>query len=248
MCKVTDGAKKSVTTSKGRASVVDAHRMHDYFNLITLPGIIYLNSINWDFHKIWLCIRYGNYLSTAWEGEYGGYMWVYTSMYFIADMAAVTIWPQCVKSPATIQIHHIVSLISMYLVHIHPQYLWFMGANLFVEINTWFLIVRRIMHKDDELKTQLKRSWSILPGFISFCFYVTWIFGRSFLLPFLWWMCFREWAEFSEAKGSIFNIVLPPLTMQTCVTLMCFKWTYDLFTGKYKAWRSGATAKLEKGL
>ena len=104
------------------------------------------------------------------------------------------------------------------------------------------------MHKDDEVKTQLKLQSSILPGVISCCFYLTWIFGRSLLLPFLWSVCYREWCDISDEVGSIYNIIVPPLAMQSCLTLMCFKWTYDLFTGKYKAWRSGINVKVEKGL
>ena len=113
--------------------------------------MIYLNATRWDMSQFWHLLRNNGEIEQAWKFEFfAGPEWFalddffrFSLAYFIIDVLWLFIQPEAFKIPATIFVHHIIVLVYLYFVYTTPRYFWFMGATLFVEINTWIMIARR---------------------------------------------------------------------------------------------------------
>lgn len=122
-----------------------------FFTYLQVP-IIILDALNWEYDTIWHgCILDSNnnnqitHIKNAWTGEYQDQIFNAALCYFLMDTMWVLVVPKCVRSPGTIVVHHMACLVYLYLVYIRPEFFWFMGACLTVEVNTWFLIARRVV-------------------------------------------------------------------------------------------------------
>lgn len=121
-----------------------------------------------------------------------------------------------------------------------------------VEINTWFLIARRVFNK------QGFSPWVIgLPPFvsirvklISIFFYLTWISIRCILYPYLLLEVFQLWQEQTKKVGTKLNVVAIALPLQVIFCLLNIKWTYDLIMSKMRYLRRQGKKNeaLSKGL
>lgn len=104
-----------------------------------------------------------------------------------------------------------------------PEYRWFMGACLSVEVNTWFLILRRVVYKrKDEIPPLIIEA-------VSICFYVSWIVIRCFIYPAIM-VCFLQMAHervVETAQLWHWPMVFIPVHFFLC--LLNLKWSYDLF-------------------
>lgn len=225
----------------------DARDLHDFFNLIALVPVVVLNIINWDLDVL---IDDHKTLKQAWTGQYFPLFFAVTVGYFVADLIWVLQVPTCVKSPAVIVQHHVATLIYLLIPYFHPQDTgWLMGACLIVEINTWLLIARRVFNKQGFGPWVIDLSlFSIRIKIISTFFYVTWISIRCFLYPAIWKLLWSLWLE-EYKEGVIFNSKYAlALGLHSIFCCLNFKWTFDLFMSKFRAWKIGGKVKVEKGL
>ena len=223
--------------------------MHDFWNLVALVPVVVLNIINWNW-DILLDFGSKKTMQQAWTGEWFPLFYAVTIGYFLADLIWVLLEPRCVKSPGVIILHHVATILYLIIPYRFPDTRWLMGACMCVETNTWLLIARRVFNKQGFGPWVIKFSFlSIRIKLISILFYVTWISIRCCLYPFimkvLWTIWFTQW----EKKGVIFNTRWAvALLLHFIFCWLNFKWTFDLFMSKWRASRSGMTAKVQKGL
>lgn len=228
----------------------DEREMHDFFNLIALVPVVVLNIINWDWDILIDSHRGNKAMGKAWTGQYFPLFYATTIAYFVADLIWVIQIPTCVKSPGVIIQHHIATLLYLVIPYMFPEEGWLMGACLIVEINTWLLIARRVFNKQGFGPWVIDLSlFSIRVKVISILFYVTWISIRCILYPcilrVLWTLCYDQYNK----QGVIFNSrYAVALALHSIFCCLNFKWTFDLFMSKLRAWKCGASAKTEKGL
>ncbi|KAG7349562.1 TLC domain containing protein [Nitzschia inconspicua] len=204
-----------------------ARDQHDYFNLVALACIVFSTSLNYSFP--WLKYVGGHF----WE------MWATTLLYFFLDLMWVSLVPICVKSPGVIVKHHIVAM--MYLIGpiAYPEYRWFMGAILSVEINTWFLICRRLVYRNYYSPSSNDSTNVLLPVVqlvVSAMFYITWISIRCYLYPSYLFMFLRMADDRIRETGVFFHKEMIFITVHTVLCALNIKWTYDLFTPIIKRW------------
>eukprot|EP00559_Dactyliosolen_fragilissimus_P005351 CAMPEP_0184865170 /NCGR_PEP_ID=MMETSP0580-20130426/17203_1 /TAXON_ID=1118495 /ORGANISM="Dactyliosolen fragilissimus" /LENGTH=217 /DNA_ID=CAMNT_0027364265 /DNA_START=125 /DNA_END=775 /DNA_ORIENTATION=- len=121
-----------------------ARDLHDFFNLIFLVPIVVLNCMNWNWDRF---LGGKSDLKDAWTGEYFEVFFNTTIVYFVLDLLWVCIIPKCVKSPSTIIQHHIAAIFYLMIPLFVPKIRWMMGFAMSVEVNTWFLIARRVFNK-----------------------------------------------------------------------------------------------------
>jgi len=135
--------------------------------------------------------------------------------YIVLDSVIVLVKPNCVGSPRTIQIHHVITSAGYCLQLIDHNFREFAALALLVEINTWFKIGKRY----------LKDYWAM-----DMLFYLTWFFFRVGMYPYLTYATglyfFQRWVE----TGAWFDLPLLHWAMCISLTLMNYKWTYDLVT------------------
>jgi len=201
-----------------------------------LFSVVVVLGLNWDFKMLrdvllllFMQNNNNNYsLQDAWTGNYEFQIFNLALFYFVVDMAWVSIVPRCVRSLKTIILHHLACMVYLYLVYLHPEQFWFMGACLSIEINTWFLIARRVVNKPGFPVWNIDLPWglSFRVKLISICFYITWFIGRCFLFPYLLTVVVKEWIVTRH-----FNLLVK-LCMHSLFTYLNLKWSYDLIMSK----------------
>jgi hypothetical protein len=135
-----------------------------------------------------------------------------------------------------------------------PSVRWCMGACMSVEINTWFLIARRVFNKQGFPPWVIDLSFvSIRVKLISICFYVTWIGIRCILYPVMMVYLLKRWIKNSNTVGTYFNLELVPPVLHSIFCVLNLKWTFDLIMSKIRFFRrkrrkSHAVEEYSKGL
>merc|ERR1712087_1055300 len=81
------------------------------------------------------------------------------------------------------QQHHIVAMIYLLAPIYYPRYRWLMGAVLSVELNTWFLIARRLVYRNNYCPSGYAKVSPIITSTVSAFFYFTWLAIRCYLYP-----------------------------------------------------------------
>ena len=123
--------------------------------------------------------------------------------------------------------HHLVVLCYMFAPILWPEYRWFMGALLSVEINTWFMILRRVVYK---------KKIVMLSDAVSFSFYLSWIVIRCGIYPAIL-LHFLVLAKLAIGEtGRLWHwpmIFIPVHCVLCCLNL---KWSVDLFYPIVKSW------------
>jgi TLC domain len=197
-----------------------ARDSHDFFNLVVLVPVVVLNVMNWNWEKLMYSTsaKQAFSIQRAWTGEWFYWFFFVTLLYFVTDLVWIVSVPTCVKSPATIIQHHVATILYLLIPYSRPDYQWCMGACMIVEVNTWFLIARRVFNKQGFPPWVLNLSVvSIRVKLISIFFYLTWILIRCLLSV--------------------------PLHAAFCV--LNLRWSYDLLMSKVRYWRrvSGTGSK-----
>eukprot|EP00531_Pseudo-nitzschia_arenysensis_P004593 CAMPEP_0116142574 /NCGR_PEP_ID=MMETSP0329-20121206/14981_1 /TAXON_ID=697910 /ORGANISM="Pseudo-nitzschia arenysensis, Strain B593" /LENGTH=280 /DNA_ID=CAMNT_0003637819 /DNA_START=138 /DNA_END=981 /DNA_ORIENTATION=+ len=215
-------AKPAQTSSITEADI--ARDNHDYFNIVALAVVVYTCALNYE------------YPSLSYTGDHFWTMWAATIIYFIMDLSWVTIVPTCVKSPGVIVKHHIVAMIYLLAPIYYPRYRWLMGAVLSVELNTWFLIARRLVYRNNYCPSGYAKVSPIITSTVSAFFYFTWLAIRCYLYPSVLLLFFHLWKEEIELTGRVFfwELLFIPVHFVLCV--LNLKWTYDLFKPIVKRW------------
>ncbi|KAL7567941.1 hypothetical protein ACA910_019652 [Epithemia clementina (nom. ined.)] len=255
-----------------------ARDLHDFFNLIVLIPVVALNVMNWNWdlilrmylfsgshdndhhhhnhhhhhHHLSKAAISGSTLADAWTGEWFDLFFMVTAVYFLIDLAWILIIPDCVKSPSTIIQHHIATLLYIMIPYQVPDLRWAMGACMIVEINTWFLIARRVFNK------QGFPPWIIDLSFVSFrvklisvLFYFTWIVTRCIIYPYLLPLFYQAFINQTRKVGTPWNLVALAVPLHTLFCLLNLKWTYDLLMSKIRFWtrkNKKEVEKIDKGL
>jgi TLC domain len=192
-------------------------------------------------------IGYGAYyeqtlrtVQSAWTGDWFELFFYCTAAYFIIDLLWIVALPICVKSPSVIIQHHIAVLLYIIIPYIHPNVRYCMGACMTVEINTWFLIARRVFNKQGFPPWTLIEfnSWlSIRVKVISIFFYLTWISIRCILYPALLVPFYQHWKDHFKITGSAFNLYSVALLLHAAFCLLNLKWSYELLMSKIRYFR-----------
>eukprot|EP00970_Alexandrium_tamarense_P004945 scaffold808_cov196-Alexandrium_tamarense.AAC.82 len=227
-----------------------ARDLHDFFNLVALVPVVVLNIMNWNW-DILLDMDSKKTMQQAWTGDYFSLFFAVVVGYFVADLIWVKVVPTCVKSPGVIVQHHVATLIYLIIPFRFPDTCWLMGVCLSVEVNTWLLIARRVFNKQGfgPWVIGLPPFFSIRIKMISILFYVTWISIRCILYPIIMKVLWQNWMECYTKYGSIFySRWFVSMALHSVFCLLNFKWTFDLFMSKLKAWKLGKNAKIDKGL
>lgn len=226
-----------------------ARDSHDFFNLIVLVPVVVLNIMNWNW-DILLDPYSKKTIPEAWTGDWFDIFFTVTLLYFLVDLLWVCLIPSCVKSPATIVKHHVVTLLYLLVPYLAPEYQWCMGACMSVELNTWFLIARRVFNKQGfpPWIIGLPPFFSIRIKLISIFFYLTWVIIRCILYPSLMIVFTKMWNELSEEVGTRWNVLLVTQILHPVFCLLNFKWSYDLLMSKIRAWRRKEESQISKGL
>lgn len=196
---------------------------HDYFNLVALPFIVISGVMNHDFP------------SAAYNGNYFWLMWATTLIYFFLDLAWVVKVPSCVKSPGVIVKHHIVAMFYLCAPIAYPDYRWMMSAILSVELNTWFLICRRIVYRSHYSRCYAPIN-PIITNLVSALFYVTWILIRCFLYPYVLVVFGYMYRDAVVETGHYFFRETIFIFVHVALCILNLKWTKDLFTPIIKRW------------
>jgi hypothetical protein len=218
-----------------------ARDSHDFFNLIVLIPIVALNVMNWNWEKM-MNLKKKETMADAWTGEWFDIFFMCTISYFLADLLWVLIIPKCVKSPTTIVQHHVVTMLYIFIPYFRPDLRWCMGACMSVEVNTWFLIARRVFNKQGFPPWIIDLSFvSIRVKLISIGFYITWIGIRCILYPIMMVYLVQRWWKVSQESGNYFNIELVNPVMHSSFCILNFKWTYDLLMSKIRYYKRRAS-------
>jgi len=200
---------------------------HDYFNLIALIPIIVTAALNYNYQAIFNLESF----DIVYLGHYFWANWAVTTLYFLADLVWVARVPICVKSPGVIIKHHIVAMIYLIGPVCYPEYRWFMGAILSVEVNTWFLICRRVMYKSSG-----KPVSPVLSETVSMMFYLTWILIRCIIYPAVLVEFLRLAVEKIAETGTLWHLPMIFIPAHFALCVLNLKWTYDLFAPIIKRW------------
>ena len=239
-----------------------ARDVHDFFNLIFLLPIVVLNALNWDWDKL----IYGGLVATletskhnnkididfflqAWAGEYFDLFFWTTIAYFTIDMIWVCVIPKCVKSPSTIIQHHVAVFVYLTIPYFYPRFHFLMGACMSVELNTWFLIARRVFNKQGfpPWKFDIPYLISVRVKLISIFFYITWILIRCILyVVVLYALAFplRAHKDYVEYQ----NIIFCAMILQVSFCYLNALWTLQLVNSKIRQWKRRGDTKVESGL
>ncbi|KAL3794009.1 hypothetical protein ACHAWO_012413 [Cyclotella atomus] len=226
-----------------------ARDLHDFFNLVALVPVVVLNMMNWNW-DILLDPNSEKKIQEAWVGDWFSLFFAVVVGYFVADLIWVILVPKCVKSPGVIIQHHIATLLYLLFPYIYPKDAWLMGACLMVEINTWLLIARRVFNKQGFTPwvIGLPQLFSIRIKLISVLFYITWITIRCFLYPVIMKILLQLWWNSYRQTSSLYSHYTICILLHSVFCVLNFKWTFDLFASKLRAWKLGKDAKIEKGL
>lgn len=219
-----------------------ARDSHDFFNLVVLVPVSVLNVMNWNWDKLATMFHQGSAeaalqtLQDSWTGDWFNAFFTVTMAYFFLDLLWIVLQPSCVKSPGIILQHHLATILYVLIPLYHKPVRYCMGACLTVEVNTWFLIARRVFNKQGFPPWTFKITgwWSLRVKVISIFFYLTWISIRCILYPALLVLFYQHWRDHTRQMGTWINILLPSVPLHACFCLLNLKWTYELILSKVR--------------
>jgi hypothetical protein len=152
----------------------------------------------------------------------------------------IVLVPNCVRSPMTIMKHHIATIFYMLVPLFYPNLRFIMvGAFRSVDLNTWFLISRRVFNKQGfpPWIIGLPMIISIRVKVISILFYITWVVTRCIISPILLVELMERWTRRTALMNTPFNHGAVVIILHFCFVALNFKWSYDLLRSKIRYWR-----------
>ena len=197
---------------------------HDFFNLGALFLLVIVNLANWTI---------SNY-QFVWTGAYFEFLKESFLLYFLIDTTWIYLYPRSVKSPQMIYIHHGISMVGLLL--ISNQISKLVSSLLFIEINTWLLICRRLFNngylEDYKYLNTLGKVVNTDIKIVSVLFYISWIYYRLIVMPrILYSMIINTFQSQSYTNISV-------CLVQGILTLMGIKWSKDLLISKVRNQRT----------
>lgn len=112
-----------------------------------------------------------------------------------------------------------------------PVYRRYIGGILSVEINTWLLIVRRLVYR-----TNAPPVSPLICTTVSVLFYVTWIVIRCYVYPLFLKIYWDLWVTEVNQSGIFFHPEMVFIPVHAVLCLLNLKWTYDLFKPIISKW------------
>ena len=191
-------------------------RLHDQFNMVALSVIVFFDvsylilttdiekigtdEIGLDYYPIFLA------LITSF------------TIYLVIDVFYIFYQPSSVLGqPNAIIAHHLLTLGQLIIPWLNQTLSWHLAITLIVEINSLVLTFRRNSHKD-----------SISYKILNVLFYITWFLFRLILFPILSVFFYYEYIR-CAAKLGYYNTMAVGFISQSLLTLMSYKWTYDIY-------------------
>jgi len=212
--------------------------------------IILLNILNWNWDDlIYKPFKDGIPFIHCWTGEYFELFFFTTLAYFVIDAVWVMVAPQSVKSPMTIIQHHVAVILYLIIPYRCPPFRFLMGVCMSVELNTWFLIARRVFNKQGSppWTIDLPYLFSVRVKLISICFYISWIAIRCLLYPYVLVVFYKMVGVGIVGEKDKWNLAVGAC-LQIVFCVMNAKWTLDLANSKMRQWRSKSGVQVSEGL
>jgi hypothetical protein len=127
---------------------------------------------------------------------------------------------------------------------VYPEYRWEMGACLWVEINTWFLILRRVIYKRRHVLPD------VVSNAVAMAFYTSWIVIRCFIYPYLLYLYFGLYIEAVTRTQVYFHWPMLFIPVHFVLCALNLKWSYDLFNPIVRGWfaPNAVTSSVSSGL
>jgi hypothetical protein len=189
--------------------------------------------------------------ANAWTGEYFNLFFWTTVAYFLTDLIWVCVFPKCVKSPSTIIQHHIAVFLYLIVPYSIPKVRFLFGVCMSVELNTWFLIARRVFNKQGfpPWKFDIPYFVSVRIKLISIFFYITWISIRCIMYPYvLYVLVFPMLSSKKYGAPDVRNAIYVAIVLQTVFCCLNGQWSLQLLNSKIRQWKSKSKTKIEAGL
>lgn len=174
---------------------------HDFFNLVTLPGICLLNI----YYLLWDDNQY--------YPQYTAFF-----IYLLVDTTWLVVKPNSVASAASVLPHHLICIVGWNIpTLIDMSYAHFISIGVLVEINTFFLIARRNWRSNIFLELGFYVSWFAIRCVV---YPVCWIIVvRRYL---------AECSKDPSLGESCINAGILVILLFTFLNFLNFKWTFDL--------------------
>jgi TLC domain len=199
--------------------------------------VIWFLVSDWNYYEL----LQGQPPAQAWRNLYFYETWVSTALYFLVDLIWVSFVPSCVKSPGTIIKHHVVAMLYLLGPLNYPEYRWFMGACLSVEINTWFLILRRLVYKTNNTK-RTDSLYGAAAELVSLSFYISWIVIRCYIYPAVFYIFLKLAVQKVRTTGILFHSPMLFIPVHAVLCVLNLKWSYDLFYPIFAKWWTPSAA------
>jgi TLC domain len=191
----------------------------------------------------------GQSLTDAWKNQYFYEICISLGVFFAMDAVWVTWVPSCVRSPRTILTHHAVTLFYLLGPLNYPEYRWMLGPCVSVEINTCFLVLRRLIYKAKSKTGSTSAPSNTVGSFcfnafaelVSLLFYITWIITRLCVYPTILYILLQLAVE-----GKHGPLLFAPVHGILCI--LYAKWSYEIFTpifGKWVRWGRSQHPRLD---
>merc|ERR1712045_582026 len=135
--------------------------------------------------------------------------------------------------------------------HHIPKFRFLMGVCMSVEVNTWFLIARRVFNKQGlpPWKFDIPCLLSVRVKLISVFFYITWVSIRCIMYPYvLYVMVFplRSHEEYGAPDGRY--AIYAAIGLQVIFCCLNGQWSMQLLNSKMRQWKKDGKTKIEAGL
>jgi hypothetical protein len=164
-----------------------------------------------------------------------------TLAYFIVDLVWVAVVPRAVKSPSTIIQHHIATILYLAIPFYVQSFRFLMGVCMSVEMNTWFLIARRVFNKQGfpPWTIDLPYLFSVRVKLISIFFYITWISIRCVLYPYVL-VVFYKMVQRGNLRENERIVMAVGACLHSIFCVLNARWTIDLINSKIRQWKTKA--------
>jgi hypothetical protein len=195
--------------------------LHDWFNLLTLPIVIFFNLQYFSTCTDWSQPGWGGLpllanksLQAATFGQTTNY-WAFQT-YVLIDTLWLILYPRSVPSAPAIIYHHLGVLVGWNMPLLNQYWAFWASLAALIEMNTFFLILKRQQGKDFILVHAL--------------FYATWVFWRCIVYPVAFVYFSIDYYNFSVYQNS-HNFLHSGLALQVLIAflnLLNAWWTWDL--------------------
>lgn len=150
-------------------------------------------------------------------------------IYICVDTAWIALFPRCVADSKVILAHHFICISGWWLSITWSEWEFYVSTAIFVEFNTWVLILKRFFPED-----------SFLKRFIKLLDHVSWFALRLMAFPFIWYNAWKVYFYMVKtfpdgALGGYWNTGLFGAVSSTMIMIQNAAWTRDKYAKKFGA-------------